>query len=238
MIVLEDVTEVVKANKLRTWQEAAQQMAHEIKNPLTPIQLATQRLQRRLGKSLCDDPVFFQCTDTILEQVALIKGLVDHFSEFATMPAVQCEPAQVNKIVEEVVRLYRLSYPEELISVHYDEKLPLVFVDVKKIKRVLVNLFDNSIRALGRKSGTITLKTQQSPDGRWVELLFGDTGPGIAPEVREKLFLPYVSTEKKNMGLGLAIVHDIIAQHGGTILLLPCQKGVMFRIQLPVLLQN
>ncbi len=239
LIVLEDVTEVVKANKLRTWQEAALQMAHEIKNPLTPIQLATQRLQRRLGKTLCDDPVFFQCTDVILEQVALIKNLVTHFSEFATLPVMQCELANMQQIVQEVVSLYRISYPETTIITSFDENLPLVAVDIKRIKRVLVNLFDNSMRALlegphRKGDGKIIITLKKTDDDRWIELLFADTGPGIAQEVRDKLFLPYVSTEKKNMGLGLAIVHDIIMQHGGSIVLVPSDIGVVFRILLPM----
>lgn len=238
LIVLEDVSEVVKANKLRTWQEAAKQMAHEIKNPLTPIQLATQRLQRRFGKTLCEDAVFFQCTDVILEQVALIKNLVSHFSEFATMPALQCEQANINQIVQEVVNLYLVSYPDILIKVDLAENIPLIVIDIKKIKRVLVNLFDNSIRALQacdfdrRFCGEIRISTRKVDHESYVELLFADNGPGIAQDVRDKLFLPYVSTGKKNMGLGLAIVCDIIALHGGTICLIPSQKGVMFRIRL------
>lgn len=240
LIVLEDVTEVVRANKLRTWQEAAKQMAHEIKNPLTPIQLATQRMQRRFGKTLCEDPVFFQCTDVILEQVALIKSLVVHFSEFATMPALKCEMTNLNKIVQEVACLYRLSYADILIEVELFEEMPEVSIDIKKIKRVLVNLFDNSIRALQARDGDkwackqIKINTKMSEDGRWVSVLFADNGPGIAQEVRDKLFLPYVSTEKKNMGLGLAIVRDIIALHGGTICLIPSAKGAMFHVQLPI----
>jgi two-component system nitrogen regulation sensor histidine kinase NtrY len=219
-------------------------MAHEIKNPLTPIQLATQRLQRRFGKILCDDAVFFQCTNIILKQVALIKSLVMHFSEFATMPALQCEMADINQIVQEITDLYHLSYPDILIHVDLSKELPLISVDVKKIKRVLVNFFDNSIRALQTFEiekgfqGEIKIITQKSDDKRWIELLFMDNGPGIAREVQDNLFLPYVSTEKKNMGLGLAIVQDIIMLHGGTICLLPCEKGVMFRIQLAVKGQN
>lgn len=238
LIVLEDVSEVVKANKLRTWQEAAKQMAHEIKNPLTPIQLATQRMQRRFGKTLCEDPVFFQCTDVILEQVALIKNLVAHFSEFATMPALQCELANINQVIQEVVNLYVVSYSNVLIKVDLDQEVPLLLVDIKKMKRVLVNLFDNSIRALQscdfdrRFRGEIKITTKKIPQEPFVEILFADNGPGIAQDIRDKLFLPYVSSEKKNMGLGLAIVCDIIALHGGTICLIPCEKGVMFRIRL------
>ncbi len=240
LIVLEDVTEVVRANKLRTWQEAAKQMAHEIKNPLTPIQLATQRLQRRFGKTLSEDPAFSQCTNVILEQVALIKGLVVHFSEFATMPGLNSEVADLNQIIQDVACLYRLSYADVDIGVESSEKIPLIMVDIKKIKRVLVNLFDNSIRALQTKyedrwhCKEIKISTQISEDGRWINLLFADNGSGISPDVRDKLFLPYVSTEKKNMGLGLAIVRDIIALHGGTICLIPSEKGVMFHIQLPI----
>ncbi len=240
LIVLEDVTQLVKANKLRTWQEAAKQMAHEIKNPLTPIQLATQRLQRRLKKTLGNDIVFLQSTNIILEQVALIKNLVTHFSEFATMPLLQRAPANLNHIVKEVACLYNLSYPTISINVDLFEKIPILLIDSKKITRVLVNLFDNSIRALQADKtgclfrGEIKIITQKSNDGLWIELLFADNGPGIAQDIKDKLFLPYVSTEKKNMGLGLAIVRDIITLHGGSICLISSSKGAMFRIRFTI----
>lgn len=241
LFVVEDITDLVKINKIKTWQEAAKQMAHEIKNPLTPIQLATQRLQRRFGKTFQDEPIFADCTNIILQQVQIIKTLVGHFSEFASMPALQLERTDFPLIVEEIINLYKISYPTLLIDCVIQQEVPPLLLDMKKIKRVFINLFDNSIRVLGHQTvttgekGKITIKVQVLPDKSAVDILFSDNGPGISRKMRDKVFMPYISTEKKNTGLGLAIVHDIITQHQGTIALVPSTKGATFRIILPIL---
>jgi two-component system nitrogen regulation sensor histidine kinase NtrY len=236
LVIIEDLSEMYKINKMKTWREAAKQMAHEIKNPLTPIQLATQRLQRKLRKQGECDPALMDCAETILRQVKIIKGLVAHFSEFAKMPGTVIEPLDINKIIKEVVALYEISYPDITFSYDLQKFLPLFKADKKKMKRVVVNLLDNSVRALRNEKceKKIFIKTQFRTNRNQVELLISDSGPGIPPQVREKLFLPYVSTENKNMGLGLAIVHDIVSRSGGSVKLLPTLQGATFQILIPV----
>jgi two-component system nitrogen regulation sensor histidine kinase NtrY len=237
LVVIDDITDMVKINKIKTWQEAAKQMAHEIKNPLTPIQLATQRMQRRFKDVLSADPIFLNCTDTILQQVNIIKDLVSHFSYFAAMPAVLIEPVNISDLVQEVLCLYQVSYPD--IAFIFTSVTPQLIIktDRRKMKLVLINLFDNSVRALGKSSTQdkeIAINVSVDASSGSLRLLFSDNGPGISSSVKETLFLPYVSTEKKNMGLGLAIVHDIITQLGGSVSLLPSECGATFSIVLPL----
>jgi len=238
LIVIEDVTDVVKVNRMKTWQEAARQMAHEIKNPLTPIQLATQRLKRRLSKQGLDDPAVFNCTSTILSHVTIIRNLVSHFALFATMPSTQVEPTDINVIIKEVTALYNMSYPDIHFRLTLQDFLPLVSIDVKKVKRILVNLLDNSIRAMNTNTNqerqVISIKTRFSTKRNQVELVVSDNGPGIGAEIKDSLFTPYVSREKKNMGLGLALVNSMLVQMGGTIRLLPAKAGAHFHITLPL----
>ncbi len=234
LIVIEDLTDIVKASKIKTWQEAAKQVAHEIKNPLTPIQLATQRLQRKYKPILEHESIFMDCTSTILHQVNIIKDLAAHFSEFASMPAPHVEIADLNEIVTEILRFYRVSYPSINFTSLFKSP-PMIKTDIKKIKRVFINLLDNSVRALLEKNDSIKsikIETKILPQTHKLEIIIADNGPGIEPAMRDKLFLPYVSSNKKNMGLGLAIVHDIIAQLGGTIQLLTTKTGAIFKILL------
>ena len=228
---------MVKANTIKTWQEAAKQVAHEIKNPLTPIQLATQRLQRKFSlKQLNDEKMFFDCTDTILNQVAVIKELVSHFAEFASMPTPMIELTDINQIIQEILSLYQLSYPSIEFKIDLNVELPQIKTDKQKIKRAFINLFDNSIRALlsTKTSPKILCINTQNHDVNKIKILISDNGPGVAESVKDRLFLPYVSTENKNMGLGLAIVHDTIVQLGGSIQLLQTQQGAAFQIILPI----
>lgn len=245
LIFIEDLTDIVKINTLKTWQEAAKQMAHEIKNPLTPIQLATQRLQRKYSTILNSDPAFTDCTNIILEQVKIIKDLVAHFSKFASMPQLFLETANLNNLILETLRLYQVSYPEINITHSLDELIPEIKIDIKKIKRVFTNLLDNSVRAIQQKTQFkdnsykpfIKIQTKFIKQQNKIEILFTDNGPGIPKIVQNKLFMPYVSTEKKNMGLGLAIVRDIIEQLNGKIELIKNEDqkmGAQFKIELPV----
>ncbi len=223
-----------QAQKRKTWQEAAQQMAHEIKNPLTPIQLATQRLQRRFKHEMAHDQVFIDCTTTILDQVATIKQLVAHFAQFAALPGIKLSVVDLAVLVADALTLYRLSYPAVSFKLVYDGPVWLT-TDPAQLKLVLVNLLDNSVRALER-AGCLQPEVVVSPlvTGQAVTLRFADNGPGIAPEVRDTLFLPHVSTDKKNMGLGLAIVYQIITQLGGEIFLLNTSSGTLFELVLPI----
>jgi two-component system nitrogen regulation sensor histidine kinase NtrY len=248
LVVIEDLTDIVKISKIKTWQEAARQMAHEIKNPLTPIQLATQRLRRRYKKVTTeDDAIFSECTDTILSHVNIIRNLVANFSQFAKMPESNAESLDINTIVKEVACLYQVSYPEIMFDYNLQNFLPSITIDKKKIKRVLVNLLDNSVRVLMQQESIpastrivseqkkqLKIKTNFKTRRNQIELLIADNGPGIPGVVRDRLFLPHVSGEKKNMGLGLAIVHEIITQMGGTVKLLPSKQGATFQILLPI----
>ena len=239
LIVIDDITEVVNSNRLKTWQEAAKQMAHEIKNPLTPIQLATQRLQKKYGALVSDPKIFSDCTTTILEQVALIKDLAAHFSEFASLPTLCISEVNVHKMVEDLTNFYKLSYPSITFYTQFSSP-GIIKTDLNSLKRVLVNLFDNSVRVLlqqpeslsNEMTISIETKSTNAEPGQFV-LTFTDNGPGIKNAVKETLFLPYVSTERKNMGLGLAIVHDTIKQLGGSITLAPTTTGTSFVIILP-----
>ena len=236
LLVIDDLTDVVKMNTMRTWQEAAKQMAHEIKNPLTPIQLATQRLQRKFKDALNEDQHFMDCTNTILHQVQIIKDLVTNFSAFASLPLPHFEEVAMDQVVTELFNVYQLSYPD-LVFVAAISPQPLMLkTDKKRIKRVLINLLENSVRALQAVDGEkrVECTVQYAPNGKSVEILFADTGPGISSAVKETLFLPHISTEKKNMGLGLAIVHDSIIQLGGAIRLVSSKRGAVFQIVLPM----
>jgi nitrogen fixation/metabolism regulation signal transduction histidine kinase len=223
--------------KVKTWQEAAKQLAHEIKNPLTPIQLATERLQRKFGEQLAGDHIFYDCTTTIIDQVTTIKGLVKHFVEFASLPAVCLEECNIALVIEDVVRLYRVSYSDAEFILVGDFAAPFVVVqtDKTKLKLALVNLIDNSIRAMQgvQAKPEISIKLECDASGDQIVLTIADNGPGIAKQVKETLFLPYVSTSKKNMGLGLAIVHQIFKQLGGSINLIASAKGAVFVCRLP-----
>jgi two-component system, NtrC family, nitrogen regulation sensor histidine kinase NtrY len=223
LIFIEDLTDIVKINTLKTWQEAAKQMAHEVKNPLTPIQIATQRLQRKYNAVLNNDPIFIDCTNIILEQVKTIKDLVSHFSKFASMPQLFLETANINSLITETTRLYQVSYPEINIRLNLDHAITEMKLDKKKIRRVFTNLLDNSVKAIQQihpqpdYKPFINIQTRFIKHQNKIEILFIDNGPGISKIIQNKLFMPYVSTDKKNMGLGLAIVRDIIEQMGGKI---------------------
>ncbi|MFA5075298.1 MAG: ATP-binding protein [Candidatus Babeliales bacterium] len=234
LIIIEDLSDIVKINKIKTWQQAAKQMAHEIKNPLTPIQLATQRLQRKFNESFGENTVFTECTNTILNHVKIIKDLVTNFAEFEQLSTNNVEDLDLNEIIKSVVCLYKVSYPEIDFCYDFQEFLPVLKIDKQKIKRVIINLLDNSIRALlqcvSQNKKQIIIKTSFKSGLNQLELLISDNGPGMPASVKSKLFMPYVSTDKKNMGLGLAIVYEIITQNNGSIKLLPVQFGTSFQI--------
>lgn len=247
LIFIEDLTDIVKINTLKTWQEAAKQMAHEVKNPLTPIQISTQRLQRKYSDALNNDQIFLDCTNTILEQVKTIKDLVSHFSKFASMPQLFLEMANINELITQTLRLYQVSYPEINIILNLDNAITETKLDKKKIRRVFTNLLDNSIRAIQQIQSQsdykpfIKIQTRFIKHQNKIEILFIDNGPGIPKIIQNKLFMPYVSMDKKNMGLGLAIVRDIIEQMGGKIELVKFEIqttesqniGARFKIELP-----
>lgn len=218
VLVLEDTSDLLRAQKAAAWQEVARRIAHEIKNPLTPILLSADRIARQLLRLDLDPDtrsILEECTTTIQQEVQTVKSLVDEFSQFSRFPTAQPVPTDLNEIVESAVSVFagRL----EGLSVSLDRNLPLVMADKEQIKRVIVNLIDNAAEAMNdspvRKLLIATAQT--SPDT--VELSVTDTGCGISAADKEKLFLPYFSTKGRGTGLGLAIVSRIVAEHHGRV---------------------
>jgi two-component system nitrogen regulation sensor histidine kinase NtrY len=235
VLVFDDLTELLKAQRLAAWREVAQRIAHEIKNPLTPIQLSAQRLQRRLARLPGQDQqLVTECTETIIQEVDGLKRLVDEFSRFARMPSLAPRPTDVRSVIDSVAGLYRESYPRLRLTTHYPESLPLLEVDPDHLKRAVSNLVDNAVEAVGG-TGNVDVEVITVGDAGGIRLIVSDDGPGISAEDKEKLFLPYFSTKTNGMGLGLPIVHEIVAEHGGTIRVednLP--RGTRFILDLPV----
>jgi two-component system nitrogen regulation sensor histidine kinase NtrY len=218
VLAFDDLTELLKAQRLAAWREVAQRIAHEIKNPLTPIQLSAQRLRRRLGgdRSPEEKRLLEEATGTIIQEVDGLKHLVDEFSRFARMPAITLRATDLGRLLEGVVVLYRDAHPALSIKAAFAPDLPLLDVDPDQIKRAVLNLVDNAVDAVG-PTGEVTLETVWLPAASRVRIVVTDDGPGICPEDKEKLFVPYFSTKATGMGLGLSIVHQIVADHGGSI---------------------
>ena len=234
VLELDDVTPLIRAQKVAAWREVARRLAHEIKNPLTPIQLSAERLRRHFStapppaKALVDE-----CTVTIVGEVESLKGLVDEFSQFARMPSPRTIPTDLAQLITDTISLYRGIFSDVRIDQRFAPGIPLVRLDAEQIKRVIINLVDNAIEAMERR-GHIVVETQLDPSNSLVRVVVADDGPGIPPAEREKLFLPYYSTKRRGSGLGLAIVRRIIAEHGGSIEVgNNAPRGTRFTIELP-----
>ncbi len=235
VVVLEDMTELEKIQRMSAWREVARRIAHEVKNPLTPIKLSAQRLQHRFGPQITEGKkIFEECTETIVQQVEELKNLVNEFSLFARMPTSNPVPNDLNRIVEETLILYR--EPQKGVSIKFKpyEKLPPLKLDVQQIKRVLINLIDNAIAAING-SGEVIIETDLNLEKRLAILKISDTGTGIPSDITPHLFEPYFSTKKSGTGLGLAIVKTIISDHQGYIHFKPNNpRGTIFVIELPI----
>ena len=240
VLVLEDLSELVQAQKAAAWQEVAQRIAHEIKNPLTPIQLSTERIRRLIERAgtLPEDllRVVSESASLVDREVATLKTLVDEFSSFARFPAAKPVPSSLNEIVENALKIFdgRLRG----IKIHRDlvPDLPLAQVDPEQMKRALVNLIDNAAEALEKAlQKEIWVRTGLDAEKEVVEITVADSGPGIAPEDKAKLFLPFFSTKHRGTGLGLAIVSRIVSEQKGIIRVEENQPtGTKFIIELPV----
>jgi two-component system nitrogen regulation sensor histidine kinase NtrY len=234
MIFLEDITQIQKVQRMEAWREVARRIAHEIKNPLTPIQLSAERLRKRYAKMLDGDGgILDKCTATIIRQVEDLKNLVNEFSQFARLPAAELTANDLNEIVKEALFLFKEGHK----GIRFDFRqgdIPDLELDRDQIKRVLINLIDNAVAAI-EESGEIRVATSYSPSAGVVLLEVADNGAGLAPEVRARIFEPYFSTKKDGTGLGLAIVSAIVADHRGHIRVRPNEpKGTRFIIELPV----
>jgi two-component system nitrogen regulation sensor histidine kinase NtrY len=234
VLVLDDVTPLIRTQKVAAWREVARRLAHEIKNPLTPIQLSAERLRRKL--SSLDRPLadlVQECTTTIVGEVESLKNLVDEFSQFARMPAPRAVSTDLHQLLSESLSLYDGLFTDVRFERRFAERLPQIRVDPEQIRRVVINLVDNAIEATDRH-GTIVLETAHDPPNSLVRVVVADDGPGIPVEEREKLFLPYYSTKGRGSGLGLAIVRRIVAEHGGSIEVASnVPRGTRFTIELP-----
>ena len=235
VVVFEDLTELIKAQRVAAWREVAQRIAHEIKNPLTPIQLSAQRLRRRLARDTREDAqLVAECTGTIIQEVDGLRRLVDEFSRFARMPVLVPRPTDLRPLVESVVALYREAHPALTLATRHAENLPPVEVDPDRIKRAVLNLVDNAVEAVG-STGEVVVETTLVAENGHARIIVTDTGPGISPDDKEKLFLPYFSTKAAGMGLGLPIVWEIVTEHGGTIHVEDNEpRGSRFIIEVPV----
>jgi len=234
VLVFDDVTPLIRAQKVAAWREVARRLAHEIKNPLTPIQLSAGRLRRHFQAAPpADKTLVDECTETIIGEVESLKGLVDEFSQFARMPSPKTVPTDLGQLISETVALYNGIFADVRIVQRFAPGLPLVRLDAEQIRRVIINLVDNAVEAIDHR-GTIVLDAQLDAANSIVRVMVADDGPGIPPAEREKLFLPYYSTKRRGSGLGLAIVRRIIAEHGGSIEVgdnVP--RGTRFTIELP-----
>jgi two-component system nitrogen regulation sensor histidine kinase NtrY len=245
VLVFDDVTPLIRTQRVAAWRDVARRLAHEIKNPLTPIQLCAERIRRHFTnaapplRELVDE-----CTTTITGEVESLKALVDEFAQFARMPAPKTVPSDLNAVLADTLALYNGLFREIQIEHRFAEALPPVRVDVEQMRRVVINLVDNAVEALGGTSATrrpdgsaprIIVETRHDPVNGVARITVADNGPGIPAGDREKLFMPYYSTKRRGSGLGLAIVRRIIAEHGGSIQVEDgAPTGSVFTIELPV----
>ncbi len=236
--IFDDLTQLVKAQRVAAWREVARRIAHEIKNPLTPIQLSAQRLRKRYGDKLTEDgAVFDECTETIMKQTGELKELVNEFSNFARMPTAKPAPNNLREIINEVLLLFKQAHKDITFEHTCEDGIPIMNLDRDQIKRVMINLFQNAVSAIetAGNGGEVVVRTGYNDEFQMVTTEVTDTGCGIPEEDKSRLFEPYFSTKKSGTGLGLAIVNTIISDHHGYIRVkdnLP--KGTKFIIELPV----
>jgi two-component system nitrogen regulation sensor histidine kinase NtrY len=236
VLVFDNLTKLEKMQRMAAWREVARRIAHEIKNPLTPIQLSAQRLRRRYPEILNEEnSIFDQCTSTIITQVDELKRLVSEFSQFARMPKVQKSPDNLAKLAKNTLFLYQEAHKNIAFSCREKTPIPIFSFDAEQIKRCLINLLDNAVAVLP-DGGTIEIELSLDQEQENVFMMVYDDGPGITKENKLKLFEPYFSTKKTGTGLGLAIVSTIVSDHSGYIRVQDnIPNGSVFIIELPLL---
>ena len=241
VVVVDDLTQLQKAQRAEAWREVARRIAHEIKNPLTPIQLSAQRLRKRYLNQFGQDGVIFdECTKTIITQVEELKNLVNEFSSFARMPAANPTPNPLNDIIREATVLHEEGHKNIRFEFKPDDRIPVFNLDKEQIKRVMVNLLNNAVAAVDAVAGKdgggqILIESQLDPLMNLARVEVADNGCGVPPEDKPFIFEPYFSTKPSGTGLGLAIVNTIISDHHGYIRVkdnLP--RGSRFIIELPI----
>ncbi len=219
----------LEAEKIAAWREIARRLAHEIKNPLTPIQLTVQQIR---DKYPGNDPAYTRlvhdCTEIVTEEVESLRKLVQEFADFARMPSLSLGRHSLNDVITDIVRLY----PEAGIVLELTPKVPDLDLDSEQMRRVLINLIENGLEAAGQ-NGRIVIQTENHPNS--VKLLVVDSGPGVPERDRERIFQPHVTSKQSGMGMGLAEVRSIIESHGGQIVAASAPGGgAQFEITLPV----
>lgn len=235
VIVFEDLSELIKAQRIAAWQDVAKNLAHEIKNPLTPIQLCTERLRKKhYERDSNYDKIFDDCTNTIINEVNALKMLVNEFSMFARMPAASPTVNNINSIIHEAILLYNSAHKDIVFNEDLNDVIPEISIDREQIKRVFINLFKNAVEAVNG-NGQVWVRTGYDDKNRLLNIEIADNGVGVPAEDRDKLFIPYFSRKKTGTGLGLAIVNRIISDHNGKITVNEnSPKGTKFIIELPV----
>ncbi|MCC7549686.1 MAG: HAMP domain-containing protein [Burkholderiales bacterium] len=236
VVVFDDITRLLQAQRYAAWGEVARRLAHEIKNPLTPIQLSAERLEHRLSDKLdpADAQMLARSTRTIVSQVSQLKGMVDAFSQYARTPETQLQPLDLNQLVRDVLTLYEGQ--KSVVTPSLDDALPPVLGDAARLRQVIHNLLQNAEQAVSAtRAARVGVRTV--PDGTAALLEVIDNGPGFPPEMLARAFEPYVTTKVKGTGLGLAIVKKIIEEHNGSIQLSNAgSSGAQVRIRLPLAL--
>ncbi len=235
VVVFDDLSVLIRAQKVAAWREVAQGIAHEIKNPLTPIRLSTERMRRKFEQNAVDFPEVFEiATDTIISQVEGLMDLVNEFSRFARLPEPRLRPCGIGSLIEQVVNLYRERRGDITLEKEIEGAMPSVMADSDQIQRVLINLLENAFDSM-ESGGRVTMHAHADAERSQLIVEVSDEGAGISVENKEHIFSPYFSTKYQGSGLGLAICHRIIDDHNGAITVRDNQpRGSVFRITLPL----
>jgi nitrogen fixation/metabolism regulation signal transduction histidine kinase len=228
LLVFDDISEIVSAERAQAWGEVARRLAHEIKNPLTPIQLSAERLQRRLIGRLenADEAVLVKSVKTIVDQVDAMKRLVNEFRDYARLPSAELRPLQINELITDMIALYASEPLDQVtrapVTTDLDAACPMILGDEQQLRQVIHNLIQNAqdaceSRGLGLVGACVRVRTEWRETRQRVRLSVSDTGPGFAPNILQRAFEPYVTTKAKGTGLGLAVVKKIADEHGARI---------------------
>jgi nitrogen fixation/metabolism regulation signal transduction histidine kinase len=240
VVVFDDITNLIQAQRDAAWGEVARRLAHEIKNPLTPIQLSAERLRHKYLPMMSGDDadVLNRATNTIVQQVESMKMMVKEFSEYARSPKLVLAPVVINDLVNDVLELYRAEGGRLQVRALMDPALTTIEADAGRLRQLLHNLIKNAIEAMtSQAEPRLEVRTllQRTPELQAAELIIEDNGSGVPPEMIDKLFEPYVSTKPKGSGLGLAIVKKIVEEHNGVIWVEQgVENGARFIIRLPL----
>jgi two-component system nitrogen regulation sensor histidine kinase NtrY len=245
VLFFEDVSQIAKVERIEAWREVARRIAHEIKNPLTPIQLSAERLRRQLGaRPGIESTLVEECTKTIIGEVEDLKRLVNEFSAFARMPHLNPVPGDINALASETVANFREAHPNVEFVLALDPAIPPIPIDRDAMKRALVNLLDNAVAAVtainhNGAGPKIEVRSHRLSDNSLVTLEVADNGPGIDPRLRTRIFEPYYSGKKGGTGLGLAIVSAVVTDHHGFVRVTDNRpRGSRFVLEFPVKLQQ